>query len=187
MNKCPHSTWVHPKLSCALFGHSVLEVFVLKYWKENHWNSNSSISCNWGLETILILRVRVRPTYLCMTFWLYNSNSASQHQNVCERVWWNFSCSRCKQVTPSQMFSGYCLMIVQIVTSEHFMIKSPLEHARPWSCGCSYKQVKSLTDGQPSLSARSWDNNHWTFVMESPVWFKQPQGHGCACSRRLSH
>ena len=71
-----------------------------------------------SLWTILILRVWMKPvrsTYLCMTFWLYNWNSASEHQNICERVWWNFSCSRYRQVTPSQMFSGYCLMIVQIV------------------------------------------------------------------------
>ena len=62
--------------------------------------------------------------YSCMTFWLYNGNSASEHQNVCERVWWNFSCTRYKQVTSSQMFSDYCLMIVQIVISEDIMIKS---------------------------------------------------------------
>ena len=55
-----------------------------------------------------------------MTFWLHNWNSASEHQNVCERVWRNFACSRYKQVTPSHMFCSYCLMTLQIVISETF-------------------------------------------------------------------
>ena len=67
------------------------------------------------------------------------------------------------------------------------MMKSPLEHSQPWSCSRLIQTGEIPHRWSPSLPARSWDNNHWTSVMESPVCIKQPQGHGCACSRGLSH
>ena len=88
-----------------------------------------------------------------------------------------------KQVTPLQMFSDYCLMILQIIIAEHLWgtscacIKRPQDHS--YACPrCDF-----LTNRSVILSARSWDSNHWTSVMESSVCIQQPQDQGSVCSR----
>ena len=87
------------------------------------------------------------------------------------------------QVTPLQMFSDYCLMILQIIIAEHLWgtscacIKQPQDH----SCACP--RCTFLTNCSVILSARSRDSNHWTTVMESSDCIKQPQNHGSVCSR----
>ena len=76
--------------------------------------------------------------YPCMTF-----TAAIMPQNICERVWWNFSCSWYKQVTPSQMFSSYCQTIMQIVISEHLWGNRPLSTQSHDFAVVGYKQTTS--------------------------------------------
>ena len=77
----------------------------------------------------------------------------------------------------TQMFSSYCLMILQIVISEHLR-ESPLEHVEPWSCVCLMKAGDSITDVQWLLSHDLADSNRWTSMRKSLLEHAQL----CSCS-----
>ena len=70
-------------------------------------------------------------------------------------------------------------MAWQIVITEH----SSLEHVQPWPCGCLIPVGGSVTDAWWLLSHDLVDSNVDHLWGISPAYTKQPQDHGCGCSR----
>ena len=88
-----------------------------------------------------------------------------------------------KQVTPSQIFTDYCLMILQIIITEHLWGTSCAWFKRPQDHSCACPRCDFLMDVH-----RYYLRGHETvttehLLMESPDCIKQPQNHGSVCSR----
>ena len=87
-----------------------------------------------------------------------------------------------KQVTPSQMFSDYCLMILQIIITEHLWGTSCACIKRPQDHSCACPRCDFLMDVQRYCLQGHETVTTEHLLMESPDCTKQPQGHGSVCS-----